>query len=352
MEDYYKILGVPRGASPEEIKAAFRRLAKKYHPDSPEGDAAAFKKISEAYQVLSDPKRRSAYDQFGTASAAGFGGRRGTAGEYDFDFGSFGDLFGDFFNFGSTQTRRTAKGEDLYLQVEISLKEAVLGTTKELEVRRHEACGTCKGTGGEPKTAMKRCARCGGTGKLREVEEIFFASFSRVSVCAACHGAGAVPEKPCSQCGGKRRVAAKARLSVRIPRGVESGTLMELKGEGDFGSAAESPGNLIVKILVAPDPTFSVRNGRLCAAAKVGVFTAMLGGVVAVPTIEGKHINLAIPSGTQHGEEFRMKGEGAYSGLHRGDLFVTIHIVVPRNLSAREREELRKMQKELGEANP
>jgi len=347
-KDYYEILGVSRSATQEEIKKAYRRLARQYHPDvnkSPEAEAR-FKEINEAYEVLSDPQKRAMYDRFGHAGVG--------ADFTDFrDFGGlesiFEEFFGDFGFWRSSRRRAPRRGSDLYYELSLSFEEAAFGCEKEIEITRHETCPHCKGTGAEPGTQPIRCPQCNGTGEVRRVRETFLGSFVNVTTCPRCEGEGEVIVTPCSQCHGRKQVRVKRRIVVKIPPGVDEGTRIRLAGEGEPGLRGGPPGNLYVVISVKEHPLFRREGNDVFLEYPINIVQAALGDEVEIPTLDGPE-KLVIPAGTQHGDTFRLKGKGIPQ-LHRngrGDMYVTIKVVVPTDLTPRQRELLMELGKTLG----
>jgi molecular chaperone DnaJ len=350
--DYYEVLGVERTATPEEIKKAYRRLARQYHPDvnkSPEAEAR-FKEINEAYEVLSDPEKRAAYDRFGHAgvSGNGFGDFTG------FGFGGLGDLFEDLFaGFGmgtsARTSRRPRRGEDLRVQVEISFEEAVFGCEKEIEIPRTETCPRCNGSGAEPGTYPTTCPQCKGTGEVRRVQQSILGSFVTVSVCPRCQGEGTVINTPCTECRGRRQVQRLRKITVTIPAGVDNGTKIRLAGEGEAGLYGGPPGNLYVVLTVKPHPIFQRQEDDLILELPLNFAQAALGDMVRIPTLEGEE-DFVIPAGTQTGDIFRLKGRGVphLRRNGRGDLVIIARVVTPTKLTARQRELLEELGKTLG----
>lgn len=353
MPDYYEILGVPRNASQEEIKAAFRRLAMKYHPDRG-GDPEKFKKINEAYQTLSNPETRAQYDRYGATfeemrSRGGFSGFEGFAdwinyaqafdsSEFEDIFSGFGDLFGSMFGFGSTE-KRTKKGRDLEIELTISLKEAATGTEKEIEFEKLGVCQYCQGRGAEPGTKIVTCPTCGGRGQIIQSAHSFFGTIQTTVICPTCNGRGKKPEKLCSVCHGKGVSKIRRKLLVKIPAGIENGEVIRLKNEGEVAPYSLKPGDLYIKIFVEKDPELERRGKDIWSKIWIDFKTAALGGTVDVRTIDGV-VSLKIPSGTQSGQIFKLKGKGMPSLKFggRGDHYVEIAIKVPQKLTKRQRE--------------
>ncbi len=342
--DYYEILGVPRNASQDEIKRAYRRLARQYHPDinkSPDAEAR-FKEINEAYEVLHDPARRANYDRFGRADM----------GEFDFGFGGLSDLFEDFFGFGMRPRgprTRAQRGADLRYDLAISFEEAAFGTEKEIEITRLDACPTCRGSGAEPGTEAMRCPQCNGTGEVRQVRQSIFGSFVNVATCPRCHGEREVVMTPCRECRGEKRVAKAKKLAVAIPAGVDSGLRLRLDGEGEAGLYGGSPGDLYVFLSVKKHAYFKRQDSNILLELPINVAQAALGDVVEVPTLDGP-ATLTIPAGTQTGETFRLKNKGIphLRGDSRGDQLVTVYVVTPAHLTEEQKGLFQKLAKTLG----
>jgi molecular chaperone DnaJ len=348
--DYYEILGVDRNATEEEIKKAYRKLARQYHPDMQVGEQQRkaaeekFKEINEAYEVLSDPNKRRQYDTFGHAGAQqGFGG-----GFEGFDFGRgaadiFSDIFEDFFGGGRARAER---GADLQYNLELSFEEAIHGKEVKLKIPRWETCRDCNGTGARSSTSIRTCPGCRGTGQLRFQQGFF----SITRPCAQCEGTGRIVTEPCPVCKGRKRVHRERTLAVTIPAGVESGMRLRLAGEGEEGVNGGPPGDLYVAITVKPHPIFKREGNDILCEVPVSFVTATLGGKVTVPTLNGETI-VKIPPGTQHDSLLRLKGLGVPSlKSHRpaGDQLVRVKIQIPTKLTARQKELLTEFAKESG----
>ena len=349
--DYYDILEVGRGASEEEIKSAFRKLALEYHPDRNKKDGAVekFKEVNEAYQVLADSKKRAGYDQFGHAGL----GQNGARGFDGFEnFGGFGDIFDAFFGGSGARTRTTARrGGDLQYSMTVTFEEAVFGTEEPLEVRRTEVCGDCRGTRNQPGTEPARCPECNGMGKVRRGHQSIFGQFTQVMTCGRCRGEGRVITNPCSRCKGTGRELQNRKLVVSIPAGIETGTQMRLSGEGEPGSNGAPPGDLYVSIRVKSHPLFQRDGYDLILPHSVNIAQAALGATFKVPTLEGD-AEIGIPQGTQTGDVVRLKGKGVPrlgSGNQRGDLIATIIVETPRSLNDDQRRLLWELARSFGD---
>jgi|FLYL01.1.fsa_nt_gi molecular chaperone DnaJ len=349
-KDYYEILGVPRDATNEEIKRAFRRLAMQYHPDrnKEDGAEARFKEIGEAYEVLSDPEKRAAYDRFGHAGLSGFDFGRGFDGA---DFAGFGDIFEAFF--GGTAARRSRepqRGQDRRVDIEIELEDAAFGCEREIEVERIERCVRCGGSGSEPGAQLARCGNCDGTGQIRRVSRSFFGQFVNIATCPQCSGEGRVVTRPCSACRGSGRQRKRRALMVKIPAGVADGSRMRLTGEGDTGANGGQPGHLYVHISVAPHPLFERVDDDLVYELEMNPAQAALGFETEVPTLDGDKVTVKVPPGTQNGRIFTFKGKGV-PHLHeggRGDLLVRASVKIPTELTDEQRELLRRLAESFG----
>jgi len=346
--DYYEILGVPRNASLDDIKAAFRKLARQYHPDvSKEADAEEkFKEINEAYGVLSDPDKRARYDQYGRAGLGEMGGMP------DFATMDFSDIFEQFFGInmgGGGRSRRPRRGRDLQLQVTLSFDEAVFGVEKEIEITRNETCGTCHGTGAEPGSGPQRCPTCGGRGEVRQVRQTIFGSMMQTSTCPACNGRGEVISNPCHACRGSGLERKTVRKVVPIPAGVDTGTQIRLAGEGEPGTFGGPQGNLYIVIAVKAHEYFKRRENDILLNLDVNIAQAVLGAEVEVPTVDGKE-KLKIPAGTQPGKVFRLKARGVphLRKNGRGDELVIINVDVPTKLTREQRELFEKLSATMG----
>lgn len=341
-KDYYKILDVDKSASQDDIKRAFRKLAHQHHPDKG-GEEAKFKEINEAYQILSDEKKRAQYDQFGGAAFDGTGnfngGGFGGFGGQGFDpsmFGDLGDLFGNMFG-GGTSGGRRAKGGDLALDVTLTFKESVFGVEKEIPLTKNFNCERCAGLGAEPGTGMKKCHTCNGQGYVIGTQRTVFGTMQTRNACSTCHGRGEVPEKSCTTCHGSGVTHGRKTIRVDIPAGVEDSVQIRVRGQGEAIGAVGEPGDLYLRIHVTPDPRFVREGDTIYLTKRVGFTQAALGDEVEVDTVDGK-VNMKIPPGTQAGDELRLRGKGVAHGRGRGDQIVIIQVVTPKKLGRKERE--------------
>jgi molecular chaperone DnaJ len=354
--DYYDVLGVPREANKDDIKKAFRKLAREYHPDvSEHPDAEArFKEINEAYEVLSDDEKRARYDRFGAAGVGngGFSGAGGAAG-----FG-FEEIFEEFFNnFGTSRTatrrRGPRPGADRRVNVTVSFEESVFGVEKEIEFDRLQTCETCTGTGAEPGTSPTRCPECKGTGEIRQVQQTFLGAMVRASTCPRCNGRGEINPTPCHTCSGRGLVQDHARLSVQIPPGVREGLQIQIKGEGDSGEYGAPGGNLYVLIDVHEHKFFKRKDNDVILDISLNIAQAALGDKIQIPTVDGD-VELPIPAGTQTGKVFRLRGKGMPrlrpdgSNSGRGDQLVYVQVETPTNLTPEQRELFEKLASTFG----
>ncbi|MFZ5590696.1 MAG: molecular chaperone DnaJ [Bacillota bacterium] len=357
--DYYEVLGVSRQASAEEIKKAYRKLARQYHPDANPNDKdaeAKFKEIAEAYEVLSDPEKRARYDRFGHAGfdGQGFGGQ-GFGGFEGFgaDFGGLGDIFDMFFGGGTRRRRGPEKGADLRVDLELTLEEAAFGVERDIKVPREEECTTCGGSGAAPGTKAQVCPACNGSGQIQYAQSTPFGRIVQTRTCDRCRGAGRVLEKPCPTCHGAGRVRRTRSIHVKVPPGVDSGTRLRVAGEGEPGLRGGPRGDLYVFIHVRPHKVF-VRDGNdVICEVKISFAQAALGDEIEVPTLEGT-AKMKVPEGTQSGTVFRLKGKGIpdVHGYGRGDQHVRVQVVTPTKLSEKQKELLREFARLSGENVP
>jgi molecular chaperone DnaJ len=361
--DYYETLGVTRSATETDLKSAFRRLAKEHHPDKNPDDKAAeqkFKEINEAYEVLKDPQKRAAYDQFGHAA---FEGGRGPGGPGGFgpDFASsmsdiFDDLFGEFMGGrrGGQQRGRgngRERGADLRYNMEISLVEAYTGKQAQIRVPTSVGCEACNGTGAKPGTKPSSCPTCSGYGKVRASQGFF--TIERT--CPACHGRGEVIEDPCTKCEGSGRVTKERTLQVSIPAGVEDGTRIRLAGEGEAGLRGGPTGDLYIFLSIKPHEFFQRDGADVFCRVPIAMTTAALGGNIEVPTLDGSRVKMPVPPGTETGKQFRLKGKGmpVLRSRVQGDMYIQVEVETPKHLTRRQRELLEEFEKESkAENNP
>ncbi|HEY8264019.1 MAG TPA: molecular chaperone DnaJ [Methyloceanibacter sp.] len=343
---YYEALGLPRGASDKEIKAAFRRLAKECHPDSCNGDATAekrFKEINEAYEALKDPQRRAAYDRFGHAAFQGGGGPGGHPFGADFSASMsamFDDLFGEFMGQRRTKQRSVReRGSDLRYNMEITLSEAFKGKSAQIRVPTNVTCEACSGSGAKAGTHATPCRTCIGIGKVRASQGFF--TIERT--CPTCHGRGEVIETPCGSCNGSGRVTKERTLSVTIPSGVEDGTRIRLASEGEAGLRGGSPGDLYIFLSIKPHEFFQRDGADLFCRVPIAMTTAALGGEIEVPTIDGGRSRVKIPEGSETGKQFRLKAKGmpVLRSKQLGDLYIQVEVETPKNLTRKQRELLK-----------
>ncbi|TDA70217.1 MAG: molecular chaperone DnaJ [Clostridia bacterium] len=353
--DFYEILGVGREASQEEIKKAYRRLARQYHPDMNPGNKEAeekFKEIQQAYEVLSDADKRANYDRFG--QAAGPGGFQGFGGAGNFggfgDMGGFGDIFDMFFGsgFSGRQRQRQAgpqRGPDLEVTLELTFEEAAFGVEKKVEVAREEVCRTCSGSGAAPGTQPGTCPNCQGTGQVRQAQATPLGRLETVRTCSRCGGSGRIITVPCHECHGRGQVTRHRTVTVNIPPGVDTGTSVRVTGEGGSGQRGGSPGDLFVNIRVRPHKFFRRDGYDVICEQPLSFVAAALGAEIEVPTLDGQ-VSLHIPEGTQSGTSFRLKGKGIprLRGYGRGDQHVVVKVVTPTRLTERQKELLREFE--------
>ena len=364
--DYYEVLGVQKGASEEEIKKAYKKMARKYHPDLNPGDKEAeekFKEVNEAYEVLSDSEKKARYDQFGFAGVdpnfgAGAGGWGGGAGGAGFDFGDLGDIFGSFFGggFGGGQTRRNPnapqRGESIRMNLTISFEEAAFGCEKELTVDRYESCETCHGSGAAPGTSPETCPDCGGSGVVQTRRQTPMGVFASTAPCSRCGGRGKIIKEPCKDCRGSGVVRRQRKIQASVPAGIDDGQTISIRGQGHAGKNGGPAGDLLVTITVRPHELFRREGTSVLCEAPITFPQAVLGAELEIPTIDGK-VKYDIPEGTQSGTTFRLKGKGipALNGRGRGDQYVTVYIETPRNLNREQKEALKKFAEAVGENN-
>lgn len=356
MKDYYSILGIERGASEEQIKKAFRTLAHKYHPDKKGGDEAKFKEVSEAYAVLSDSKKRAQYDQYGAYNP---GGQAGGFGGFDFsDFAKnfqgfdgfangqgvefdIGDVFGDFFGGG----KRTRRGRDISMDVEILFRDAIFGTERRILVTKMALCTTCTGTGAKKGSAMVSCATCNGNGQIRESRNTFFGTFASTRTCPNCKGRGETPKEVCTECRGEGALRKQEEVHVVLPAGINDGEMIRMPGRGEALPGAQS-GDLYIKVHVKADKLFTREGNDLVTGLTIKLTDALLGTEYKLQTLDGE-TKLTVPQGISQGEFLRIRGRGVpYGRGSRGDLMVRIDIEFPKKLSRAAKEAVEKLKEE------
>ncbi len=363
--DYYEVLGVDKSVSDDELKKAYRKAAKKYHPDLNPGDATAeknFKEVNEAYEILSDKEKRARYDQFGHAGVdpnfgagggdpfGGFGGGFGGFG----DFGDLGDIFGSIFGGGATRRNPNAprRGADTAANIIISFEEAAKGCKKTIKVTRIESCDDCGGSGAKKGTSPKTCPNCHGSGYVTRMQRTPFGTIQNQSPCEQCRGSGKIIDNPCSTCGGKGKIRHTLNQEVDIPAGIDDGQIISIRGGGDAGTNGGPSGDLRINVTVRPHPIFEREGFDVYCEVPITYAQAALGAEIIVPTIDGK-VKFTIHEGTQPGEEFRLRGKGIqrlnYSG--RGDEYVKIVVEVPKNLSKKQKEALKEFEKLTEDSN-
>lgn len=360
--DYYEVLGVSRGASEDEIKKAYKKMARKYHPDLNPGDKTAeekFKEVNEAYEVLSDADKKARYDQYGHAGVDPNFGAGGFGGGFDgsFDFGDLGDIFGSFFGGGFGGGRRTnpnapQRGESIRMSIAISFEEAAFGCEKAVTVERYETCDTCHGNGCAPGTSPEVCPDCHGTGTVQVRRQTPMGVFATSSPCPKCGGKGRIIHQPCKDCRGSGMVRKKKTIQASIPAGIDNGQTISIRGQGNAGKNGGPAGDLLITITVRPHELFRREGTSVLCEAPITFTQAVLGAELEIPTIDGK-VKYTLPEGTQSGTTFRLKGRGipSINGRGRGDQYVTVYIETPKNLNKEQKEALKKFAETMGESN-
>jgi molecular chaperone DnaJ len=361
-KDYYNILGVSENASTDEIKKAYRRLAKKYHPDANPGNKAAeerFKEISEANEVLGNPQKRKEYDQlrkFGGGGPHGFEGfdfegfRRGTGRKFSFEdlggLGGFSDLFSSFFDRGERARQRSwsaQKGQNLYAEIEIPFDLAISGGKYTFGIKKEDTCPVCHGSGAQPGSKITTCPECGGTGMVSFSQ----GAFAIQRPCPRCFGKGKIVSQPCSTCSGSGEVLGSKRIAIKIPQGVEDGTNLRLRGQGQPGISGGPPGDLIVRINVSAHRFFERKGADIFCKVPINIAQTILGSKIRVRTIDGK-VDLKIPPGTQSGTKFRLKGRGVKMNGIKGDQYVEVHVEIPKNMTSKQKKMMEELAKDIG----
>lgn len=363
-KDFYEILGVAKTATDEELKKAYRKLAMQLHPDRNPGDKKAeekFKEASHAYDILSDPQKRAAYDRMGHAAFEGGMGGAGGAGGFGaggFDFsGSFSDIFEDLFGGafgggggGRRSQQQAARGADMRYNLQISLEDAFKGKTESIKVSTNVTCDVCSGSGAEKGSKPETCTTCHGAGRVRSSQGFFTVE----RTCASCQGSGKIIKNPCKNCAGTGRVRKDKTLSVNIPAGVEEGTRIRLAGEGEAGARGGQTGDLYIFLSIKPHPIFERDGADIHCHVPIKMTTAILGGSVEMPTIDGGRVKVTIPEGTQNGHQFRVKGKGfsVLRSSHRGDMYLHAQVETPTKLSKKQKDMLKEFDKEDGHTSP
>ena len=359
-KDYYEVLGVEKGASEDELKRAYRKLAKQYHPDMNPGNAEAemkFKEVNEAYEVLSDPEKRDKYDRYGHAAfdpsmggGAGFGGFEGFGGGFD-----FGDIFSSIFGGGGGRTARSSAidGDDISVRVTITFEEAVFGCKKEISFARIEACGECEGTGAAKGTKPETCSTCKGTGSVRVKQNMGFGFMETQRACSACRGTGKIVKTPCKNCNGKGFIKINKKMEVSIPAGIDSEQRIILRGQGSAGRNGGVNGDLIIVVRVLPHTIFERSGDNLYCEVPISFAEAALGAEIDIPIIGGKTEKFTIPEGTQTDTSFTLRGKGVanVNTKRRGDLILTVNVETPKNLTSKQKELLSAFAASLGDGN-
>ena len=350
--DYYEVLGVGRDASTEEIKKAFRKLAFQYHPDHNHDDEASdkFKEINEAYEVLADPEKRSAYDRFGHAGAEGLFGQ----GFEGFNFGGVGNIFEDFYEFFSdaaTTTRRgPRRGADLHYELSITFEEAALGHQEEIKISRTEKCSLCRGAGAKPGSQPSICPSCNGSGRVRRVQQSLFGRFANITACPRCQGEGRIITEPCPECQGSGTEKVERSIELDIPAGVDDGNELRLSGKGDIGEKGGPAGDLYITVRVLEHPLFQREGTNIIYELPINFAEAALGTEVMVPTLYGE-VKLKVPAGSQSGTIFQLKDKGIthFRRSGRGDQLVKLVVITPEKLTEKQRQLFQELAKSLGQ---
>jgi molecular chaperone DnaJ len=357
--DYYEVLGISKGASEDEIKKAYKKMARKYHPDlNPDNKEAeeTFKEVNEAYEILSDPGKKARYDQYGHAGVdPNFGAGAGFDG--GFDFGDLGDIFGSFFGGGFGGGRRTnpnapQRGESIRLSLTISFEEAAFGCSKEVTVERMEQCGTCSGSGCAAGTTPEVCPECHGSGQVQVRRQTPMGVFATSAPCGRCGGKGRIIHQPCPDCKGTGAVRKRKTIKASIPAGIDNGQTISIRGQGHTGKNGGPAGDLLITITVRPHELFRREGTSVLCEAPITFAQAVLGAELEIPTIDGK-VKYELPEGTQTGTTFRLKGKGipSINGRGRGDQYVTVYIETPRNLNREQKDALKKFAETMGDNN-
>ena len=371
-KDYYEILGVSKNATDDELKKAYRKLAKKYHPDAnPDNKAEAetkFKEVNEAYETLSNPQKRQMYDQFGTADPQGFGGAGGpfggNGGYYSYTssgFDGFGDIFGDLgdlFGFGTGRTSRAqrgpVKGANLKYDITLTYEEAYTGVEKEINISRNETCNTCSGSGAKPGTNPETCSVCGGKGTITKMQTTLLGQMKVQTTCSNCHGTGKVIKNVCDNCLGKGTVRKQAKIKIKIPAGIDDGQTVVLRGEGEPGKNGGEKGDIYVTVRLKRHSIFTRQDDNVYCEIPITFTQATLGADIQVPLVDGTTVTYKIPEGTQTGTKFTIKDKGFVhiNSGYKGNLIFTVQVQVPKRLSREQRDLLVELAKTMNEQPP
>lgn len=368
--DYYEVLGVSKNATDDELKRAYRKLAKQYHPDAnPDNKEEAekkFKEINEAYETLSDSQKRKMYDQFGPDGPAGFGGGASTGGYYTSgfdgfsDFGDLGDIFSSFFGggFGGKSSRRNnngpVQGADLKYSVDITFEESFLGTEKEIIINRNETCTTCGGTGAKPGTVIDKCNVCGGTGQVRQIQNTILGQMQTTRTCGTCSGTGKVIKQPCEICKGKGKIRKQTKIKVKIPAGIDDNQTIVLRGEGEAGSRGGAKGDLYIVVRVKKHSIYTRSGNDVYCTIPITFTQATLGADLEIPLVDGTKEIYRIPEGTQTGSKFSIKNKGfkSINSSTQGNYIFDVQVQVPKRLSKEQRDLLNQLAKTMNEQPP
>jgi molecular chaperone DnaJ len=355
MKDYYETLGLKKGASKEEVKKAFRKLAAQYHPDKKTGDEAKYKEITEAYAVLGDDKRKAEYDSYGHAfnggggAAGGFGGfswadfaSQGGMGGQNFEF-DINDIFENF-GFGGGRSARQTRGRDISIEINLNFKEAVFGADRSVLITKNALCSDCSGTGAKTGAGMTECTTCSGNGKIRESRQSIMGSFTTVRECTVCHGKGQIPKERCARCAGAGIERKQEEISFKVPAGIENGEVIRMPGRGEAMPHGQ-PGDLYIKIHVEPHTTIRREGSTLFSTLPIKLTDALLGGSYTVTTLDGT-IDIKIPAGVAHGEQLRVKEKGVPTDRGRGDFMIKVSVEMPKKLSKKAEKLIEELKKE------
>ena len=376
--DYYEVLGVNKNATDEELKKAYRKLAKKYHPDAnPDNKKEAeakFKEVNEAYETLSDPQKRRMYDQFGPDGPQGFGGSGGQGpfgqgGYYSYtssgfngfdDFGDLGDIFSSFFGggFGGRSSSRRQngprKGADLNATIDITFEQSFSGVEKEIAITRNEECSTCHGTGAKPGTSVTKCTVCNGTGQVKQVQNTILGQMQTTRTCSACHGTGEIIKEPCPECSGRGKVRKQPRIKIKIPAGIDNEQTVVLRGEGEPGEKGGPKGDLYITVRIKKHSIFTRKGNNVLCDIPISITQATLGGEIEVPMVDGTKEKYKISEGTQTGTKFTIRNKGfkSINSNSTGDFIFTVIVQTPKRLSKEQRELLVELAKTMNEQPP